>query len=163
MPNVGADNVLFSDDFEDGDSLGWMQDPSGSWGVVDVGANKVLRGTPPTWLGVAGSWQDFVLRSRVRLKSDGWLNIHIRDANCKHYIVGVFRDHVYTSKGNPCTQVWEVLRDAPLEASDEHTVQILAYGSRLNVFVDSRLRISLEDQDVLQPGPFSFYTADTVV
>jgi hypothetical protein len=160
---VAANSVLIADDFEDGDCVGWTQDPSGSWQVVDVGGNKVLRATPPAWVGVGGSWQDFVLRARIRLGTDGWVNIHTRDANCKHYVVGVFRNHIYLSKGDPCVQVWSLLRDAPLQANAEHTVQIVAYGGRLSVFADGRLLIDLEDTDVLQSGPFSFYTADTAV
>jgi hypothetical protein len=73
-PRDGAANLLFSDDFEDGNAKGWI--PSSlaqtTWSVVADGANHALQGalndSPMSWI-AAGSfaWRDQMVTARIKM------------------------------------------------------------------------------------------------
>ena len=72
-PPPAPSGLLFSDDFEDGDSVGWTKS-GGTWSVVSDGTKVLERtssGSTESYATAGVGWDDYTYQATVKLKTSG--------------------------------------------------------------------------------------------
>lgn len=141
-------DILFWDDFQDGAPDNW--EISASWYVNQDGDAYVFgtSGEGAAWLPQGSSWDNYILRSVVRLDS-GNLALNFRLAREGRYLLNYREDCIYLTKEDAAGNVTVLTQaDAP-SLGAWHWVAIAVYGSHLQVYVDRALALDYTD-----PNPF---------
>ena len=164
---IGADNVLFEDDFEDGNCDGWIAEPAGAWNVVDDGGNWVLEGTAPPAAEIAldVDWDDFLLHTRANIGDEGTLIIHfrLRETDRECYRVHLMHNSVLLDEFAWSPTSVRQLGYAVIDSAEWHDVDVLAEAGWLRVFVDGKLEIKTEEQNPIPSGALAYYTGQATI
>lgn len=148
--------VLFRDDFEDGDAGGWELQPG--WTVGLDGGNHVLlaRGGNQ-WTGIkpvaSGEWRIVSgLETRLkRLKGRAQMNLRLGSRGTR-YILGINDNLLELMKSSlkdpgPAQFTYEQLASVDLSIGTAwHTFKISADGNHVRVHVDGKLRLDYVDR-----------------
>lgn len=141
--------LLFSDNFEDGDTAGWTS-VSGGWNVPTVGANNVLSsgGQTTTSLITAnagGSWADYAYEAKTRMgitDANAGIVFRVKDAN-NYYMYRVNSSNqkleLYKSVNGQLT----LAASTPFTAVEKqwYTVKAVVQGNKISCYVDGQLKM----------------------
>ena len=158
-PAEANEQVLFADDFDDGDADGWTV-LSGDWAVVDgayvstdpcddgsASSETSNRNYSKTIVG-DDSWTDYELRFDFMGVDGVDRDVEFRHHNANNFYVQSFPAHQnlwlqrISSSGNTG---W--LQTGPAEADVWHHVKIIAVGTHIQVFYDGSLLHDVDDVD----------------
>ena len=153
-------DTLFMDQFEGGTAKNWSLESG--WAVNQQNGNYFLTGMGHTWASCNNgqTWTDYSLKLSFRMKSETMhVNFRLGDPGWR-YFLGIQAEGLYLNK-----QVGEKFQDlenkAVTVAPDTwHTLEILALGKTLQVYVDQSLQIQYYDEDALTYGRIAFETLD---
>jgi uncharacterized protein (TIGR03437 family) len=142
--------VLFRDDFEDGDADGWalnvIESQARGWQVEKEGNNHVFvgRGGGEARL-VEGPWGDFRLAAKVKVVG-GWLDISCRNSYYAYYDVRLQRDSLALSRVRLNSEfTWLANVPASYAPDRWYSLAIVGIGANIKVYVDGVLKIDYTD------------------
>jgi uncharacterized protein (TIGR03437 family) len=142
--------VLFRDDFEDGDADGWalnvIESQARGWQVEKEGNNHVFvgRGDGEARL-VEGPWGDFRLAAKVKVVG-GWLDISSRNSYYAYYDVRLQRDSLALSRVRLNSEfTWLANVPASYAPDRWYSLAIVGIGANIKVYVDDVLKIDYTD------------------
>lgn len=141
--------VLFSDNFEDGDTAGWTS-VSGGWTVPAVGTNKVLSSGNQTTTslitaGAGGSWQDYAYEAGMNMpitNANAGIVFRVQDAN-NYYMYRINSSNqkleLYKSVNGQLTSV----ASTPFTAQEKqwYTIKAVVQGNKIKGYVDGELKM----------------------
>jgi hypothetical protein len=141
----------FADDFEDSAARRWQLGdaitPGASWTLEKDGANSVFAGrghifATPKMNGAI----DYRFQVRVKLIR-GSMHVVVRNT-CNRYFTGLSQGRLYLQRTRPCAQHQE-LRSTPepLALNRWYTVEVVAIGGDIKVYLDDELKFSYTDPD----------------
>jgi hypothetical protein len=148
---VGASNVLFTDNFEDGNANGWTVD-SGTWSVTTSGGGKIYSLTSTTGSNVShggtSTWADYSVQADIKPVALGTgtvgLSFRFTDTNNRYFVL-LGNGTVTLKKNVGGTQSVIDSKAYTVNAGTTYTVKAMANGTLLQVFVNGVLLISKTD------------------
>ena len=166
-----TEEVLYSEDFEDGKAQDWQLE--GSWKVIrDRDGNFVLHGQGHEWATYLGeSWGDYTFKLRLKLIR-GRIHLNFRNAHCLRYFIGVQEDRIDLNKTQPCGTHRELrVRERFFSPGRWYEVKIVGKGNKIEIFVDGWSVLSFTDPSPVLYGTIAletledseFYVDDIVV
>jgi uncharacterized protein (TIGR03437 family) len=142
--------VLFRDDFEDGDADGWalnvIESQARGWQVEKEGNNHVFvgRGGGEARL-VEGPWGDFRLAAKVKVVQ-GWLDISCRNSYYAYYDVRLQANALALSRVRLNSEfTWLANVPASYAPDRWYSLAIVSIGANIKVYVDDVLKIDYTD------------------
>ena len=153
-PSAPPEGVLFLDDFQDGDTAGWLLSPG--WQLASEGDNSFLMGTAAGETAVVEGLAlgDLTLAVRVRVAPGGQAVVVLRAGEAGRYAL--------TLDANGSATLWRhdtvlaqgpAMPELPADALPPwRTVNVQAVGGALTVSVDGVPVIVVEDVEPLPPG-----------
>jgi uncharacterized protein (TIGR03437 family) len=144
--------VLFRDDFESGDARNWLTEhlpgEGPSWEVERQGNNFVFTGKRPGAATLDWGWAfDYRVKLRFNLVR-GVLVVNFRASTCRKYYVTVDQGSAALRRTSACGVTAELIRMfGTLSLGSWHTLEILALGPSLKVYINETLRIDYTDSD----------------
>lgn len=162
---INQDELLFSDDFEDGLADGW--ELAEGWQVIQDQGNYVLSGDGLyQWsrLHRGFDWTNYTLKCRLQLISGGvHLNFRMQDEpdEFTRYFIGFRENTLYLSKENPPGN-YTGLTDKAInfDLGVWHDVEIVGTQGYLKIYVDGNLELEYNDPDYLPQGRIAFETIE---
>ena len=154
-----AQEVDYSEDFEDGQAQGWSLEEG--WQVIDDGGNQVLAGEGHYWASSDRSYDDYQLTFRLKLIKGSIHLVYRRNAEGR-YFIGFTPSGSYLSK-----QYWPddfrenlTKKTAKYSTSKWHQVEIIGQGNQLTFRVDGSTEWTYTDPEPLEYGDFAFETLE---
>lgn len=157
-PGVPSYEVLFEDDFEDGDASDWTV-TYGNWSVVDVNGNKQYEKdntfTPHTigfsYLNVPGSmnWTDYSVEADVTFLEKGGsgpraeISVRFHD-NTKRYAFTLMDGMIQIRKRNPGENVL-AKKSYTVQFGRQYNIKGVVVGNRLEMWVDGVKELEVVD------------------
>jgi hypothetical protein len=161
-------SVLFSDDFEDGNSDGWDV-ASGTWEVIqDATGNYVYSGKGNNWgLVTTGSekWENYILEFKSKgvesLQQSGAndfmaasVRVNLGATTCQRYVAhlhfGSGGSLQLGKYGNSCSKDWNV-RPYQIKLGEWYYVRLEVFGNTLKLYINDKL-MSVNTDDELTAG-----------
>jgi hypothetical protein len=142
-PNPGA--ILFSDNFEDGDSAGWTT-ASGSWSIVTDNTKALAQKATATSLITAGdnSWTDYIYEAKMKLSitnANAGMIFRVKDSN-NYYMYrinsSVKKLELYKAVDGTLTSLSSTSFTAV--ANQWYTVKAVIQGNHIQGYVDGVLQ-----------------------
>jgi len=163
MSSAVMANVLFSDDFEDGNADDWLP-LRGDWAVVDDGSGnfvyEMLQPDPPQeQRTMAGdlSWADYAVEARVKITNPNGTNRayvcgRLQDFN-NYYAASLYMNSSggkleLRKKYQSSTQPNLADKAYPLSTDVWYTVKLEFIGSTINMYVNGVLELTATDADM---------------
>lgn len=155
-PTATPGGNLFSDDFEDGNSIGWTN-VNGTWSVVTDGT-KVYKQTSTSGeaLTYAGNstWTNYTVESRVKLyttASNAGSGIIGRYTDSNNYYLlrlhsGLNKVQLYKKVGGTFSLLNEVVMT--INTNQWYTLRLVLSGSSLTGYVDGVQKVSATDSSL---------------
>lgn len=142
-PNM---ETLFVEDYEDG-LQEWNVD--NNWSIVYEGLNAVAQGDNHAWktLIQGNNWTDYTFEADFKI-NNGAVQFMLRLMDQRgRYIVGITPSRMYLSREYPWGKIENDLDSyiGPTAKNTWHHVSIDATLSRINVYLDDILRLSVAD------------------
>lgn len=143
--NANPYAILFSDDFEDGDSIGWKS-ASGTWGVLSDDTKVLVQKVSTTALITTGdtSWTDYIYEAKMK--------VSISNANVGMVFRLMDASNFYMYRINASTKKLELYKNVngtmtnvssttfAAAAKTWYTVKVLARGNNIRCYVDGVLQ-----------------------
>ena len=157
--DVASQQVVYYEDFEDGQAQDWNLDPS--WQVIRVDGNYVLSGEGHFWAKFPGQFDDYRLSMRLMLRN-GTLHVNYRMNDTGRYFIGVEQGGSYLNKQYfPNTFLNDLAGSQQFHQKNEwHQVEINGKGNQLTFTFDGKVEWTYTDPDPLLSGSFAFETLD---
>ncbi|MCB9454575.1 MAG: hypothetical protein H6671_01155 [Anaerolineaceae bacterium] len=166
MPQPTAAPVvsLFMDDFQDGDTLGWLLTPG--WVVMTEEANLFLAAATPgeTAAVLDLNWEHMAVSARLRVESGDTVNILVKAAAENYTVTLDGTGQVTLSRGGVLVASGPVVEVVPLAEGEVappavwRMVSIQALGNTVTVMVDGALQVSYTDETPMAAGTVAFVT-----
>lgn len=164
--------VLYVEDFSSETPAGWELQQG--WRLEMDGGNRIMSGADhcsatymiDSFETSKGGWKDFRMRLRLQLVEQGSrIHINFRLSNKGRYFVGFQTNGLYLSKEAPWDNHGPPLAtsDVPHSNNTWHIVDIVAEGSRIEVFVDGKNEIKHNDPQPLLSGTIGLETLEDSV
>lgn len=149
------DEILYSQDFNDGSAEEWGLDPG--WSIGPSEGGFALQGNGHSWAVLEeGSWGDYFLQFRVNLQENSILHANIRRSGFKRYFIGLERNHSYISRQDGEAAFQNELARGKGIAAGWHTVRVSAVGGTIDVQCDGKKLIAYTDPNPLTNGGVAF-------
>jgi parallel beta-helix repeat protein len=145
-------NVLFFDDFEDGDLDGWTM-VNGNWIVADQELTQSDSSHWPViiWAGDK-AWINYVLQVRVKpTGGSGHVFVLFRFVNNQNFYLFGIRENWDDVVWNKCVNgSWgqEISQHKIIEQNQWYTLSIVVHGTSIRGYVDNVLYIETSDADL---------------
>ncbi len=168
----GASNVLFEDDFEDGDAAGWFA-TDGTWSIVGDGGNNVYEqsSTLDQFMASAagnGSWADVVIEADVKVLSFGDSSTSTL-AGVYARFLGISNHYYLALRGDQKIAIRKKVNDsnstvgtptaaAVIDTGNWYHLKFSVIGSTLSAELDGAPILSFEDTDITGSGPVAVGT-----
>lgn len=144
-------NVVFEDDFEDGDYDGWKVDwreyPEDDWYVVEEDGTNVVKGDGNTNLMLeTRGWEDYTFSGKLKYQN-GMAGMMLRENNVGFYVIEFNPDyiellsHVHTT-GN---RIKISQRDMVIEKDKWHDFEAVMKGTNIKFYLDGELLFDADD------------------
>ena len=150
---VTADDVLFFDDFEDGNADGWkIYAPGGQpteygWSVESEEGNYVLNGEGHYHANPKGiACSDYVFETKLKRIEKG-IHLKVRQSENGRYFIRFYPREVTLSKTVGGAHFDLFRSDAGIIHNKWYTVKIVCVGNNIKVYVDDILKIGYTDND----------------
>ncbi len=157
-----VETQIFYDDFESGID-NW--DLGQGWSVILDNGNHVLQGTQHTFTTTYLEGVPNKLELKLKLLQ-GAIHINIRSKptpeGLNRYFIGLNEGGSYIQK--QINNDFQPLKNGKgISLNEWHNIKIEIIGSRIDVFVDDNLVLSVQDKDLLNEGDISFETHDNSI
>ena len=152
---VTADDVIFFDDFEDGNADGWEiyalggQPTEYGWSVESEEGNYVLNGEGHYHADRKNiACSDYVFETKLKCIEKG-IHLKVRQSENGRYFIRFYPREVTLSKtvGVGGTHFDLFRSDAEIRHNKWYTVKIVCVGNNIRVYVDDILKIDYTDND----------------
>ena len=152
-----AETQIFYDDFNSGID-NW--DLEQGWSVISDNGNQVLQGIQHTFAATYLEGAPNKLELKLKLLQ-GSIHINIRSKptpeGLNRYFIGLNEGGGYIQK--QINNNFQPLKNGKgISLNEWHNIKIEIIGSRIDVFVDDNLVLSVQDKDLLNEGGISFET-----
>ncbi|MCB9452090.1 MAG: S8 family serine peptidase [Anaerolineaceae bacterium] len=166
QPTVAPVVSLFMDDFQDGDTAGWLLTPG--WVVATEETNLFLAGaTNETATVLDLAWENMAVTARLRVEVGDSVNVAVKAAAENYTVTLDGSGQVTLSRGGVVLATGPA--PAPLPDGETpppavwRTLNIQVLGSTVSVTLDGVLQVSFTDETPLAAGTVAFMTgADNV-
>ena len=149
--------IVYQQDFENGNAPEWHNDPG--WKISQIDNNFVLAGNGHVWTElVEHTWDDFILRFRLNLV-EGQSEIHTnirRGGNGKRYFIYLSNHEVGLSKQTGPNEFQEGLVAGPGIGIGWNDMEIYMLANNIRVLADGNEILNYTDDDVLPAGGVAF-------
>ncbi len=157
-----VETQIFYDDFESGID-NW--DLGQGWSVILDNGNHVLQGTQHTFTTTYLEGVPNKLELKLKLLQ-GAIHINTRSKQTpeglNRYFIGLNEGGSYIQK--QINNDFQPLKNGKgISLNEWHNIKIEIIGSRIDVFVDDNLVLSVQDKDLLNEGDISFETHDNSI
>ncbi len=156
LPQTSGGDLVYSEDFESGDPVGWQLESG--WQVVEVEGGHALSGLGHVWANAnVGTWDDSRFRFKVKLDG-GSLHANYRllhSPEFRRYFLGLNDNGLYLSKQVGST-FYENLATAPGLSNGWHTVEVVGTGPAITISIDAQPVMSYTDLAPLLNGSIAF-------
>jgi hypothetical protein len=169
---VAYEGVLFEDDFEDNNLLGWDYDTTVARIITDEG-NRVVRLQSTDWNGIylqqGSSWTDYALEARVKIieatsGSTPDVFFSIRRSSRGDYAAWVSGEQFWPGIGGTWDEEWHSIASSSsgnMGFEVWHRVKFQVIGDNLSLYVDD-VRVSSVSHEELDRGGVGFGIAPEV-
>jgi hypothetical protein len=145
--------ILFSDNFEDGDSQGWDFDVD-CWNIETETGNYVLNSSTGSYITHATlqhpGWYDFRFESRIKfISGNTYCELRFRiDDQGQHYWLQVMDNRIALAKEGT-TGAFDFLASAPMNILQNtwYDFEIAARDNKFKVKVNGSPKINVKDDD----------------
>jgi hypothetical protein len=152
--------VLFLDDFEDGDAVGWNLE--GDWSVIQQDGNYILQGVGPCSADAGPQeWTDYTLEARIKFSQS--VNVDFRlTTELGMYFLNIVPEGPILNKK---------LLDKTLLAKSEWSLQenqwidlkVEVEGGTIKLYIDGYLLFPYTDSEPLLSGTIGFESPENSV
>jgi len=153
MPaGVSDGEILFQDDFEDGNLEGWQS--TTTWLVQKADSNSVLVATgsgQAAWVPAGLGWTDYYFRAGVRLESGG-VGLAFRASRDGRYWLYYTEKSLALLKESPKGNFTLLQQTAAPPLKTGQALAIGGYGGHLQVYVGKTLQMDYVDPTPIQRG-----------
>jgi hypothetical protein len=156
---AGGSNILFQDDFQDGNSDGWVI--TSGWTVNQDGevytfGTQVAGGAYVK----SGGASDYIYSARLKLDT-GVASLIFRWSKAGRYLVQVQPELIYLIKEAP-TSTYNIMLQAPVSGMDQwHTFSIAIEGGHIQVSIEQALVLDFTDPIPLGRGTIGVGASDS--
>ena len=158
--STSQEEVLYQEDFGSGRAKDWQLD--GDWKVIqDTDGNWVLRGREHYWTSYTReAWGDYSFKLRLKLVR-GTIHLNYRVSGCTRYFIGFGEGSLYLNKTYPCGTHPQLRSSSAHHSRGRwYEVKIVGKGSKLDIYVDGRLKITYVDPEPLLYGTIALETLE---
>lgn len=158
---ISHGNLLFEEDFESGDSTGWVNVNDGEWSVWQDNGNWVygVRDQPANFtqtifLTKSEGWQNYSFETEVMFKSGPleqiWLTARTgKDSQCAGYVFGGNRYNVqlfrYDQKATCTSKTLAEANNYRLYENRLYKIRLEVIDNQIHGYIDDELILSAED------------------
>lgn len=146
--------VLFLDDFEDGDTVGWNLE--GDWSIVQEGGNYILQGIGPC-SAYTGSqeWTDYRLEARIRFSQSADVSFRFTPAQRTRYFLNIVPEEPILYKEPPDRRLL-AQSGVQLQQNQWIDLKIEVRGNSIKIYIDRILLLTYTDSEPLPRGTIGF-------
>ncbi len=145
--------VLFFDDFEDGDLLGWNLE--GGWSGIQEEGNYSLRGTGICSADIGPKqWTDYSLEARIKFSQSARVNFRYT-TDSKTYFLDILPEGAILYKQLTYSTV---LAKSAMSLPENQwlDLRIIVKGAIIDCYIDNAMLFRYTDDEPLTDGTFSF-------
>jgi len=152
-------DILFQDDFQDGQSDGW--DVTAAWYVQQSGDVYTFEasGSGGAWVPTGGNWSNYAYQASARLGS-GSLLLGFNLTQAGRYIVRLDEAGLYLVKEYPTKTYTVLAQTGPVSLGEWHQLDIRTYNGHIQIYVDQSLWVDYTDATPLSKGSIAVTTQD---
>ncbi len=152
-------DILFQDDFQDGQSDGW--DITAAWDVQQAGDTYTFEagGEGGAWVPEGNTWSNYAYQASARLDA-GSLLFGFNLNQDGRYFVRLDENGVYLIKESPAKNYTPVVQTGPVSLGEWHQLDMRAYDGHIQVYVDEQLWVDYSDNVPLSHGTISLTALD---
>jgi hypothetical protein len=148
---VSGSGVLLREDFQDGDTAGWLVEAG--WYVLENGGRRMAAAGGEAWAWYLGGlgWARYGVRLGF-LVNAGSLGVSVAVGEEGRYVVQFSEQGVYLLKDAPYGSVQALGSAQPVSLGEPHVLAVGVDGGHLQVYVDGVLLIDATDPSPLPGG-----------
>lgn len=152
-------DILFQDDFQDGQSDGW--EVTAAWYVQQAGDVYTFdaSGSGGAWVSKGGGWSNYAFQTSARLDA-GSLLMGFNLTKSGRYVVRLDETGLYLLKEYPAKNYTVLAQTGPVSLGEWHKLDIRTYNGHIQVYVDQALWVDYKDTSPLSKGTIAV-TAQT--
>jgi hypothetical protein len=159
QPKINIDNILFWDNFQDGDTKGW--EILSGWDTQQDGDEYWFQSinTSGAWVPKGLEWtDDYALRAVYNVQ-EGTLGFSFYATNNGRYLVLIQQDRMSLIKEEGDEKTVLAQCDAP-SYNKLHMITIGIKDKKIQAYIDKELMLGFEDPDPLSGGTIALGTAE---
>ena len=146
--------ILFVDDFEDGDTVGWNLE--GSWSVIQEDGNYILQGIGPCSADTGSQeWTDYTLEARIKFNQSADVNFRFTPAQGTRYFLNIVPEGPMLYK-EPPDRRFLAQSGVRLQQNEWIDLKIEVRGNRIKIYTDRILLLTYTDDEPHPKGTIGF-------
>ena len=146
--------ILFVDDFEDGDTVGWNLE--GSWSVIQEDGNYILQGIGPCSADTGSQeWTDYTLEARIKFNQSADVNFRFTPAQGTRYFLNIVPEGPMLYK-EPPDRRFLAQSGVLLQQNEWIDLKIEIRGNRIKIYTDRILLLTYTDDEPHPRGTIGF-------
>ncbi|MBL6982068.1 MAG: hypothetical protein ISR58_12850 [Anaerolineales bacterium] len=144
-------DILFQDDFQDGQSDGW--DVTAAWFVQQSGDIYTFdaSGSGGAWVPTGSNWSNYAYQSSIRLDA-GSLLLGFNLSQSGRYYVRLDGSGLFLLKEYPAKNYTVLIQTGPVTLGEWHLLDLRSYNGHIQVYVDEALWVDYTDTSPLSKG-----------
>jgi len=158
QPNTAqTGDVLFQDDFQDGQPDGW--EITAAWYVQQSGDIYLFEagGSGGAWVPQGGGWSNYAFETAARLDAGSLLLSFNLNQNGR-YMVRLDEMGLYLVKEYPAKNYTVLAQTGPVSLGEWHQLDMRTYNGHIQVYVDGALWVDYNDTAPLSMGTIAVTT-----
>ena len=153
-------SVLFFDDFEDGDAVGWNLE--GGWSVIEEDGNYILRGVGPCSADAGPQeWTDYILEARIKFSQSANVNFRLTTELGMYFLDIVPEGPILNKKLLDETLLAK--SGVPLQENQWIDLKVEVEGGTIKLYIDGYLLFPYTDSEPLLSGTIGFESPENSV
>ena len=146
--------ILFIDDFEDGDTIGWNLE--GDWSVIQEDGNYILQGIGPCSADTGSQeWTDYRLEARIKFSQSANVNFRFTPAQGTRYFLNIVPEEPILYKEPPDRRLL-AQSAVSIQQNQWIDLKIEVRGNNLKIYIDRILLLTYTDSEPLPGGTIGF-------
>ena len=152
--------VLFFDDFEDGDAVGWNLE--GGWSVIQEDGNYILQGVGPCSADAGPQeWTDYTLETRIKFSQSANVNFRLTTELGMYFLNIVPEGPILNKKLLDKTLLAK--SGVPLQENQWIDLKVEVEGGAIKLYIDGYLLFPYTDSEPLLSGTIGFASPENSV
>ena len=152
--------VLFFDDFEDGDAVGWNLE--GGWSVIQEDGNYILQGVGPCSADAGPQeWTDYTLEARIKFSQSANVNFRLT-AELGMYFLNILPEGPILNK-KLLDEALLAKSGVSLQENQWIDLKIEVKGDRIKLYIDGNPIVQYADNEPLLSGTIGFESPENSV